>query len=106
MTNFRYASPLAFVLAATALQGCAVQKAESNEFQEALPEQGSVNLDGPDGGRADASTAAGMRGTLGEGASSDPAFWYAFTRDLRDEVNVVTAVVLVSVWAVGHTEPS
>jgi hypothetical protein len=106
MTKFRYASPLAFVLAATALPGCAGEKAESNEFQEALPEQGSVNVDGPDGARGDASTAAGMRGTLGDGAASDPAFWYAFTRDLRDGVNAVTAVVLVSVWAVGHTEPS
>jgi hypothetical protein len=47
-----------------------------------------------------------MRGTLGAGDAGDPAFWYSFTRDLRDGVNVVTAVVLVSVWAVAHTEPS
>lgn len=106
MTKFRYASPLAFALAATALGGCNAKQDESNEFKEALPEVGSVNVDGPDGARSDASTAAGMRGTLGAGDGSDPAFWYTFTRDLRDGVNVVTAVVLVSVWAVVHTEPS
>jgi hypothetical protein len=107
MTNLRYASPLAYVLAAMALGGCAAQpKTESNEFQEALPEQGSVNVDGPDGAKADSSTASGTRGTLANGAAGDPAFWYSFTRDVRDGVNVVTGVVLVSVWAIVHTEPS
>jgi hypothetical protein len=106
MTKLRYASPLAFVLAATALSACSAQKQETNEFEEALPEQGSVNVDGPDGARADSSTAAGMRGTLADGGTSDPAFWYSFTRDVRDGVNAVTAVVLVSVWVVVHTEPS
>jgi hypothetical protein len=106
MTKFRYAAPLAFALAATGFSGCSLQKADETEFEEALPEVGSVNIDGPDGARADARTAAGMSGTLDAGDASDPAFWYTFTRDLRDGVNVVTAVVLVSVWAVVHTEPS
>ncbi len=106
MTKFRYASPLSFALAATALSGCTVQKEDPSEFQEALPTVGSVNVDGPDGARADARTAAGMSGTLAEGDAGEPAFWYTFTRDLRDGVNVVTAVVLVSVWAVVHLEPS
>jgi hypothetical protein len=106
MTKLRYASPLAFVLAVTALTGCTLGKQETNEFQEALPEQGSVNVDGPDGAHADSSTAAGMRGTLSDGAATDPAFWYTFTRDVRDGVNVVTAAVLVSVWVVVHSEPS
>lgn len=106
MPKLRYAAPLAFVLATVGLPACSAQKAETNEFQEALPEQGSVNLDGPDGTHADTSTAAGMRGTLADGGASDPAFWYSFTRDVRDEVNAVTAVVLVSVWVVVHTDPS
>jgi hypothetical protein len=106
MTKLRYASPLAFVLAASAHFGCSVQKADTNEFEQALPAQGTVGVDGPDGARADSSTAAGMRGTLADGASSDPAFWYTFTRDVRDGVNAVTALVLVSVWVVVHTEPS
>jgi hypothetical protein len=109
MTQLRTASALAFVLAlaATALSGCAVQKNdESNEFQEALPEQGSVNVDGPDRARADMGAQSGTFGTRAGGASSDPAFWYSFTRDVRDGVTVVTAVVLVSVWAIVHTEPS
>ncbi len=106
MPKLRYAAPLAFVLATTGLSACSLQKAETNEFQEALPEQGSVNVDGPDAARADMSTAAGMRGTLADGASSEPAYWYTFTRDVRDGVNAVTAVVLVSVWVVVHTNPS
>lgn len=106
MTKFRYASPLAFAVAAMAFSGCSLQKADESEFQEALPEVGTVNVDGPDGARADARTAAGMTGTLAGGDAADPAFWYTFTRDLRDGVNVVTAVVLVSVWAVVHTEPA
>ena len=43
MTQLRTASALAFVVAATALSGCAAQKDDaSNEFQEALPEQGRL----------------------------------------------------------------
>jgi hypothetical protein len=106
MTKFRYASPLAFALAATTLAGCSLQKEDGSEFQEALPAVGSVNVDGPDSSRADARTAAGMSGTLAAGDANDPAFWYSFTRDLRDGVNGVTAVVLISVWAVVHLEPS
>ena len=107
MSQLRTVSTLAFVLAATALTGCAAQNDDaSNEFQEALPEQGSVNVDGPDGARADIGAQSGTFGTMGNGGASDPAFWYSFTRDVRDGVNVVTAVVLVSVWAIVHTEPS
>ncbi|HTQ05436.1 MAG TPA: hypothetical protein VMI54_16345 [Polyangiaceae bacterium] len=106
MPKLRYAAPLAFVLASTGLPACSLQKAETNEFQEALPEQGSVNVDGPDSMQADMSTAAGTRGTLADGATSTPAYWYSFTRDVRDGVNAVTAVVLVSVWVVVHTDPS
>jgi hypothetical protein len=106
MTQLRYACPLAFVLAVTALTGCSVEKQDTNEFQEALPEQGSMNLDGPDGAHADSTTAAGMRGTLADGASTAPAYWYTFTRGVRDGVNAVTAAVLVSVWVVVHGEPS
>ena len=98
MSQLRTVSTLAFVLAATALTGCAAQNDDaSNEFQEALPEQGSVNVDGPDGARADIGAQSGTFGTMGNGGASDPAFWYSFTRDVRDGVNVVTAVVLVSV---------
>jgi hypothetical protein len=106
MQKLRYAAPLAFVLATTGLSACTLQKAVTNEFQEALPEQGSVSVDGPEGAKADTTTAAGTRGTLADGAASDPAFWYSFTRDVRDGVNAVTAVVLVSVWVVVHTAPS
>ena len=106
MNLLRHTSTLAFVLAATALSGCSAhQEDETSEFKEALPEQGSVNVDGPDG-RTDMGTQSATFGTQASGAASDPAYWYGFTRDVRDGVNVVTAVVLVSVWAVVHTAPS
>ena len=60
MTKFRYAAPLAFALAAMAFSGCSLQQADEGEFQEALPAVGTVNIDGPDGARADARTAAVM----------------------------------------------
>jgi hypothetical protein len=37
------------------------------------------------------------RDTLGTGGSDEPAYWYTFTRDVRDGVNLVTGAVLVSV---------
>ncbi|HEV8548642.1 MAG TPA: hypothetical protein VGQ57_06430 [Polyangiaceae bacterium] len=101
-----FAPAFAFALAATALQGCTLQKDDaSTEFQEALPEQGSVSVDGP-AAVADMGTQSGTFGTRATGGPKDPAFWYGFTRDVRDGVNVVTAVVLASVWAVVHTEPA
>jgi len=107
MTQLRTTSVLAFVLAATALSGCAAQKNdEPSEFQEALPVQSSVSIDGPDGVRTDMGAQSATLGAMAGGAATDPAFWYTFTRDVRDGVNVVTAVVLVSVWAIVHTEPS
>ncbi len=95
----------------TALGGCTVgadPEETTNEFVEALPGPSSVSVDGPElttGGNM--STAAGSRGTLdADPTSGTVARWYSFTRDVRDGVNVVTAVVLVSVWAVVHTAPS
>jgi hypothetical protein len=106
MNLLRHASPLAFVLATTTLSGCLAHRDdELTEFQEALPAQGSVNVDGPDG-RTDMSPQSATFGLQASGDASEPAFWYTFTRDVRDGVNVVTAVVLVSVWAAAHTSPS
>ncbi|HEY3495239.1 MAG TPA: hypothetical protein VGK73_11160 [Polyangiaceae bacterium] len=78
-----------------------------SEFREAIPAQGSVNVDGPDSTTfGDMGTASGSRGTLAGSAGGDPAYWYTFTRNVRDGVNLVTGAVLISVWYVVHAEPS
>jgi hypothetical protein len=43
---------------------------------------------------------------LGTPANHDVAKWYAFTRGVRDGVNVVTRDVLASVWLIVHSAPS
>lgn len=105
----RFVSPVAFLTAASTFGGCAVSaEDEGAEFREAVPVKGSVSLDGPESSAAgDVGTEAGTRGLLGaDTGAPPPAYWYSFTRDVRDGVNVVTGVVLVSVWAVVHTPPS
>jgi len=100
----RFVSPVALCLVASALSGCTLEKDDASEFREAVPEAASVAVDGP------ASSPAGAgekRSTLAAGdAVGEPASWYTFTRNVRDGVNVVTGVVLGSVWFVVHTEPS
>jgi len=105
----RFVPPISLALAFVPLGGCTIDapadEAES-EFREAVPAQSSVRLDGPEstsGSGMDA--AASSRGTMAPSAGA-PAYWYTFTRNVRDGVNAVTAVVLVSVWAVVHSPPT
>lgn len=99
----RFVSPVAIGLTTSLLGGCSLEKDDASEFREAVPEVASVSVDGP---AADAASAAKQR-TLAAGAGvGEPASWYVFTRNVRDGVNVVTAVVLGSVWFVVHTEPT
>ena len=96
-------------LALAFLGGCNLEKTEDvDQFREAVPTADSVAVDGPDTtGTSDRKAASGSRGALAEApAASAPAFWYTFTRDVRDGVNVVTAAVLVTVSFVVHTEPT
>jgi hypothetical protein len=43
---------------------------------------------------------------VGTGANAGVAKWYAFTRGVRDGVNVVTRDVLAGVWLIVHSAPS
>ena len=102
-------SLLASGLALAFLGGCTLEKTEDvDQFREAVPSADAVTVDGPETtGTSGRKAASGARGALAEApATSEPAFWYTFTRDVRDGVNVVTAAVLVTVSFVVHTEPS
>jgi hypothetical protein len=92
-----------FICAAVA--ACALEKEEAaDEFREAVPTAEAVSVDGPASSGGSLETASSSRGALAAGA--EPARWYRFTRDLRDGVNGVTAVILGSVAWVIHTEPT
>jgi hypothetical protein len=96
-------------LALAFLGGCALEQNDDvDPFRQAVPSADAVAVDGPDTtGTSGRRAASGARGTLAEApATSTPAYWYTFTRDVRDGVNAVTAVILVTVSFVVHTEPS
>ncbi len=96
-------------LALALASGCTLEKTEDvDQFREAVPSADSVVVDGPDTtGTSERNAASGARGTLTDGAAAPaPAYWYTFTRDVRDGVNAVTAVILVTVGLVVHTEPT
>jgi hypothetical protein len=96
-------------LACAFLGGCQLESTDDvDQFREAVPTADAVVVDGPDTtGTSGRRAASGARGALTEApATSGPAYWYTFTRDVRDGVNVVTAAVLVTVGLVVHTEPS
>jgi hypothetical protein len=96
-------------LAVAFLGGCSLENtAEVDQFREAVPSADSVAVDGPDTTRTgDRSAASGARGALAATPGKpNPAYWYTFTRDVRDGVNAVTAAILVTVGFVVHTEPT
>jgi hypothetical protein len=97
------------VLALAFLGGCALdQNDDVDQFRQAVPSADAVAVDGPDTtGASSRRAASGARGALAEApAGNAPAYWYTFSRDVRDGVNAVTAVILVTVSSVVHTEPS
>ena len=96
------------VLALAFLGGCTLdQNDDVDQFRQAVPSADAVAVDGPDTTAGERGAASGARGMLAEApAGSAPAYWYTFTRDVRDGVNAVTAVILVTVSFVVHTEPS
>ncbi len=93
------------------LPGCMLEKQDDgDEYREAVPLREAMVVAGPETAAGDTSTAsiAERRGALqaGPAARSQYARWYGFTRGVTTGVNVVTGVVLASVWAIVHTEPS
>lgn len=91
------------------LGGCTLEKTDdADEFRQAIPSADSVAVDGPETtGTTSHQAASGARGSLtGGDGSNAPAYWYTFTRNVRDGVNVVTAAILGTVSFVVHTEPT
>lgn len=98
-------SRIALPLFTVVVAACTLEKEDAaDEYREAVPKAAAVSVDGPASSSGSLETAASSRGALAVGA--EPARWYRFTRDLRDGVNGVTAVILGSVAWVIHTEPT
>jgi hypothetical protein len=89
---------------------CTLQKTDDiAEYREALPQAQHVRVAGPEHSEAGSSTAGAQPGSgLLSAGNGTPgvARWYAFTRGVRDGVNLVTRNVLGSVWLVVHTKPT
>jgi hypothetical protein len=103
-----------FVLfAACALPGCMLEnRDDGEEYREALPQREAVLVAGPETDSELGSTTQALQGTSQAQAEGRPlarreyAKWYGFTRVVRGSVNLVTAAVLGSAWAIVHTEPT
>jgi len=110
--SFTVSGLAACLFAAWLLPSCLLSKQDDGEeFREALPQREAVVVAGPETDAAgDTSTASiqESRGTLATRPSTRGAYakWYGFTRTVRGGVNLVTAAVLGSAWAVVQTEPS
>jgi hypothetical protein len=94
-----------------ALPGCMLEKQDdSAEYREAVPLREAMVVAGPETGAGESSAASvgDRRSALADGpAARGPyARWYGFTRVVTGGVNVVTAAVLGSVWAIVRTEPA
>lgn len=89
--------------------GCTLDKKEdeADAFREAVPQERSVALSGPDSSSASSTAAAAptLR-TLGTAPTTPHAQWYGFTREMRRGVNQVTASVLAGVWTILHVTPT
>jgi len=99
---------LAFCFSALA-SGCTLDKKDddADAFREAVPQEQSVALSGPDSNSASATAAVGpTRRILGTTPAAQYAKWYGFTREMRRGVNQVTAGVLAGVWTILHVPPS
>ncbi len=101
---------IALFTLAVAMGACTLQKVDdAADYREALPVTESVSVSGPGASGEGSSTKAfaGHTGLLDTSGSGAPAVaeWYAFTRNVRDGVNVVTRDVLMGVWAIARTPP-
>jgi hypothetical protein len=97
------------LFAAAAASACTLEKKDDvGPFREAIPQAEAVKVDGPESVAGESRSRSGSSGLLAEeqSGSGDPAYWYAWTRRVRDGVNAITGRVLGSVWYIVHTEPS
>ncbi len=98
------------------LAGCTLEKPDDGaEYRDAIPQPAAIAVAGPetdDTAPAPGLSPASLRPpalrpqAIGGSGRADYAPWYAFTRAVRGGVNLVTAQVLGSVWAVAQTEPT
>jgi hypothetical protein len=99
-------------VAACFAPGCTLEKRDDGEeYREAVPQREAVVVSGPESDAAgDTSTASLANARHAEAmrplGRAPFAKWYGFTRVVRGGVNLVTAAVLGSVWAIVHTEPT
>ena len=92
---------IALAASALGLSACTLQKADDvSEYRDALPEANQVSVAGPE------QDSSGKKTLATGGGQAELAEWYAFTRNVRDGVNVVTRDVLTGVWLVVHSAPS
>jgi hypothetical protein len=87
---------------ASVATGCVASTDDGDKFREPLPAASDMNLAVP------RSWGATTRSGLAVGPSDAPAYakFYQFTRDVTDGVDLVTGIVLGSVWLVVHTHPT
>ncbi len=83
--------------------GCNIKQDTSDEFRDALPEQGDVALKvpGASGGSSGTASTGGLR--LSSGGAGGSAEWYVFTRDVTAGVDITTGVILGGIWALVHS---
>lgn len=102
---------IALIALAFAANACTLQKTDDvSEYREALPQADAVAVAGPEGnanGSRTSSLEQSRSSLLGIGpAPGNVAKWYAFTRNVRAGVNVVTRNVLAGVWLIVHSAPT
>jgi hypothetical protein len=99
-------------LLSASLSACMLEKQDdAEEYREALPLREAVVVAGPEAdaaGHTSTASAENTRRALATGplGGAKYAKWYGFTRAVRGGVNLVTAQVLGSVWALVHVEPT
>jgi hypothetical protein len=91
------------VLAVGAPIGCVINTDDGEKFREPLPVTSEMSLSLP---RSDDKAARRTQAVGPNGAAPSYAKFYQFTRDVTDGVDVVTGVILGSVWLVVHTRPT
>jgi len=103
MKSRQFSTLLLGCVCAAAPLACAVNTDEDVEtIRQALPQKDSLQLNGPETNAAAASAA-----DAGAAPTDAPyATFYAFTRQVRDGVNKITAGVLGTVWFIVHTTPT
>ncbi len=103
----RYGQVGALALASV---GCQLEASENDvsRFLEPVPEASAVAVTGPEQS-AEASEGSATQSVMAEGDSEgngQVAVYYAFTRKVRRDINLMTAAVLTGVWRIVHVRPT